>query len=338
LYRVYSLFKEKRLQNATLVLLLFITVMAGQLSARAQLVIPKEAPVVAPKPEPKSTKPSSRSSSSAPVVAPKPGPKSTPTPKLKHETTNLQEPMSVKMSYGMLNLAGKWRGSLSQPGLGKEFTFSMNLTQEGEHIAGTSSIAQGEYTGVMNLEGSVKEMEFQFRETSIVEGQYEPGAYWLLKTGCLSYSDGEIEGLNGTWESEGHSGTIQLTKAKIQNDATENSSSEPQQVTDNISVNSDSAPSELSAWAVLIKRKVDRVFIVPPNFQMYALEDKAEVSFRVDRNGLLLGTPTITKQATNPALGESGVNAIKLAAPFPPLPESYPHAEQMVVFGFTVTQ
>jgi TonB family protein len=67
-------------------------------------------------------------------------------------------------------------------------------------------------------------------------------------------------------------------------------------------------------------------------------ENVAEVSFWVDSNGNLLGEPTVTKPAADPALGQSGINAIKLAAPFPPLPEGYPHPEQMIVYGFTLTQ
>jgi len=71
---------------------------------------------------------------------------------------------------------------------------------------------------------------------------------------------------------------------------------------------------------------------------MDAAENVAEVTFWVNRHGDLLGTPMVTKHAADPALGESGVNAIKLAAPFPPLPERYPHEEQMVVYGFTLNQ
>jgi len=45
-------------------------------------------------------------------------------------------------------------------------------------------------------------------------------------------------------------------------------------------------------------------------------ENVAEVSFWVDSSENLLGEPTVTKPAADTALGESGINAIKLAHTF----------------------
>ncbi len=71
---------------------------------------------------------------------------------------------------------------------------------------------------------------------------------------------------------------------------------------------------------------------------MDAEENVAEVSFWVGQDGNLLSAPTVAKHAADPALGESGVNAILLAAPFPPLPEGYAQMEQLVVYAFTLHQ
>ncbi|HOC68502.1 MAG TPA: TonB C-terminal domain-containing protein [Candidatus Hydrogenedentes bacterium] len=91
---------------------------------------------------------------------------------------------------------------------------------------------------------------------------------------------------------------------------------------------------------IQVQRKVERMFAIPSGIYMDAAENIAEVSFWVDRNGNLLGTPTVTKAAADPALGDAGVNAILLANPFPPLPADYAqsHAEQLVIYGFTLSQ
>lgn len=101
---------------------------------------------------------------------------------------------------------------------------------------------------------------------------------------------------------------------------------------------SDSMPSELAGWVIQVQRKVVRMFEMPSGIYMDPAENVAEVSFWVDRNGSLLGTPTITKPAADPALGKAGMNAILLANPFPPLPESYSASEQLVVYRFTLQQ
>ena len=92
-----------------------------------------------------------------------------------------------------------------------------------------------------------------------------------------------------------------------------------------------SVPSELSFWVGNVQRKVEKVFQVPAGIRMDAAENVAEVTFRVDRNGNLIGEPTVTKPAADPALGQAGVQAILLAAPFPNLPEDFPRDEQIVV-------
>ena len=48
--------------------------------------------------------------------------------------------------------------------------------------------------------------------------------------------------------------------------------------------------------------------------------NEAVVSFWVSRDGRLIGEPEILKHALDPAIGNSAINAVKAAAPFPPLP------------------
>ncbi|NLN92140.1 MAG: TonB C-terminal domain-containing protein [Candidatus Hydrogenedens sp.] len=110
--------------------------------------------------------------------------------------------------------------------------------------------------------------------------------------------------------------------------------SEPQELKLTTGEASEGVPSELAGWVRLVQRKVEGVWAVPPGIMMDPANNIAEVSFWVDRYGDLIGTPVVTKHATDPVLGESGVNAIMLARPFPPLPDGYPQVEQLVVYAF----
>jgi hypothetical protein len=58
----------------------------------------------------------------------------------------------------------------------------------------------------------------------------------------------------------------------------------------------------------------------------------------VDRNGNLLGEPEVIKHASDPELGLSGCRAVKLAAPYSPLPDDYREPEQEVVYLFTLVK
>jgi TonB family protein len=46
------------------------------------------------------------------------------------------------------------------------------------------------------------------------------------------------------------------------------------------------------------------------------------VSFSIGSNGELLGTPAVEESSGSPFLDQEALRAVKLAAPFPPLPES----------------
>jgi len=95
-------------------------------------------------------------------------------------------------------------------------------------------------------------------------------------------------------------------------------------------------PTELDVWGSLVQRKVERLWVVPGGIALDAEETTAEVSFVVDRDGNLVGDPIIIKHASDLRLGESGLRAILLAAPFPPLPESFARSQQRVVYGFSL--
>ncbi len=92
----------------------------------------------------------------------------------------------------------------------------------------------------------------------------------------------------------------------------------------------------LSYWCRQVQRKVDRIWQVPTGIPADGSE--AEVGFWVYRDGTLADTPQIIKHATSPAVGESGVRAVQLAAPFGPLPENYPEPELWVIYAFKVSE
>ncbi len=93
-------------------------------------------------------------------------------------------------------------------------------------------------------------------------------------------------------------------------------------------------PEELEYWGRLVKRKVEKYWHVPTGIRMDEKENEAIVSFFLDRDGDLIGRPEVMKEALDKSLGSSGVRAIQLAAPFPPLPEGFESPEQQVIYVF----
>jgi outer membrane biosynthesis protein TonB len=99
-------------------------------------------------------------------------------------------------------------------------------------------------------------------------------------------------------------------------------------------------PSELGSWGRRVQLKVERIWTPPPGIRLGGEEMEAEIEFWVDRNGNLLGEPVVVRHAGNRTLGDSGIQAIKLAGTprFPPLPATYDKSRQRVVYAFKLAR
>lgn len=102
-------------------------------------------------------------------------------------------------------------------------------------------------------------------------------------------------------------------------------------------INVKALPSALGAWARLVQRKVERVWVIPGGLRL-TTENSAVISFWVDRGGNLVGEPIVRDDGGAPALAQSGLDAIKAAAPFPPLPDGAGGLEQEVQYNFVINQ
>ncbi|MFP4191071.1 MAG: TonB C-terminal domain-containing protein [Candidatus Hydrogenedentota bacterium] len=91
----------------------------------------------------------------------------------------------------------------------------------------------------------------------------------------------------------------------------------------------------LNYWGRLVRRQVERYWEIPGGIRLEE-ENRAVVSFWVDRSGNLLAEPEIESHAHDPAIAESGKRAIEHAAPFPPLPSDFEEPEQQVMFVFNL--
>ncbi|MBI1321106.1 MAG: hypothetical protein GC168_19450 [Candidatus Hydrogenedens sp.] len=95
-------------------------------------------------------------------------------------------------------------------------------------------------------------------------------------------------------------------------------------------------PTELGTWATNVKRKVDRVWAPPGGVSLDGESMTAEIGFTVSRDGMLLDTPVVLKEADDPRVAETGLRSIMLSAPFPPLPDSFKEPELYIVYGFSL--
>lgn len=97
-------------------------------------------------------------------------------------------------------------------------------------------------------------------------------------------------------------------------------------------------PSELAAWARLVEKKILKNWMIPAGILLDPNNNQADVAFWVDRQGNLIGQPEIIKEASDPEVGQSGIQAILLSVPLPPFPPECSKQEQEVVYTFTVVQ
>ncbi len=97
-------------------------------------------------------------------------------------------------------------------------------------------------------------------------------------------------------------------------------------------------PPELQSWGRRVQRKVERLWAAPAGIRMNTEETEAKVEFWVNRRGRLIQGPAVIQHAADRSLGESGVRAIRLAAPLPPLPETFSGSRQRVVYSFNVVR
>ena len=97
-------------------------------------------------------------------------------------------------------------------------------------------------------------------------------------------------------------------------------------------------PAALNLWGRLVQRKVERNWVIPGGIRLDKEHAEAVISFWVDREGRLIGKPKIVTKGVDPALVQSGMNAIIWAEPLPPLPDGYEGVKQEVVYAFNLVK
>lgn len=117
-----------------------------------------------------------------------------------------------------LSIAGRWIGSVTQPGgpFGDYDTYEMDLTVIGSAVTGTSHIGNsGGYTATMTLSGSISGDSFSFTETSITSAVTPPNAFWCLKSSTLNIVQyGNEQFMDGNWTAPNClPGEIKLSKS-----------------------------------------------------------------------------------------------------------------------------
>lgn len=121
-----------------------------------------------------------------------------------------------------------------------------------------------------------------------------------------------------------------LANARVSNKA-QDGYGDPRETESGISVRG--MPSILSTWAKQVQRNVLRYWNAPGGV---SVGNKTVISFTVSRDGQLLDEPQIAEPSGDAALDASGIQAVKVAAPYPPLPVGFTGSQQEVLFVFTV--
>jgi TonB family protein len=93
-------------------------------------------------------------------------------------------------------------------------------------------------------------------------------------------------------------------------------------------------PSVLTAWGRLVQRQVERRWRVPAGVFIDPDNNDVIIAFWVNREGRLLGEPKIIKEASDPVIAKSAVQAIKAAQPFANLPDAFRAPEVEIVYTF----
>jgi hypothetical protein len=111
------------------------------------------------------------------------------------------------------NIAGLWRGTLTQPGT--SFPFQLTIVQEGTTLRGTSRITNDGSFGVMSFTGTINEQTINIEETEIIEEISPPRSRWCIKSLTLTLdSSGSV--LEGDWNDPGcNSGTVRLERVGV---------------------------------------------------------------------------------------------------------------------------
>ena len=111
---------------------------------------------------------------------------------------------SIQHSFSQ-NISGKWAGKLTQQpgGFVTEYTFEMDLKQNGSQINGFSKIYTDDDFAIIQLTGSFDGNYFSFTEYAFVSSKIRPNYQWCIKKGTLKIIDkGSFYQMEGKWEGK----------------------------------------------------------------------------------------------------------------------------------------
>jgi outer membrane protein OmpA-like peptidoglycan-associated protein len=113
------------------------------------------------------------------------------------------------------NVTGHWQGILTHPndtiGFTNNYTFFLNIEQEGDEVSGYSRIemANSKNFSVMQFEGTFSNNHMDFTETAWEESHMGKGLFinWCLKRISLIYTwEDSTESMRGIWSSNSECG------------------------------------------------------------------------------------------------------------------------------------
>jgi outer membrane biosynthesis protein TonB len=97
-------------------------------------------------------------------------------------------------------------------------------------------------------------------------------------------------------------------------------------------------PSILNVWGRNVQRQVEKFWMVPGGVSLTGGNLDVEISFWVGRDGMLLSQPVVLKPGVDPALANSGIQAVINAQPLPPLPIEFVGDRQEVIYVFSLSE